>query len=141
MEPRLSLITLGVADLARARRFYEAMGWRPSPASQDGIAFYQANGLALALFPREALAADAGIQDSRPGFSGIALAHNLRSRAEVDLVYAEALAAGARSVKPPQPTEWGGYSGYVADPDGHLWEFAHNPFFPLDDRGDLHLPE
>ena len=141
MEPRISLITLGVADLARSRAFYETMGWRASGASQPEIAFFQGNGLALALYSRRALADDAGVADSAPGFSGIALAYNGRSRAEVDAVYARATAAGATAVKRPHETEWGGYSGYFADPDGHLWEVAWNPFFPLDEQGNLYLPD
>ncbi len=141
MEPRISLITLGVADLARSRAFYEALGWRASSAGGAEIAFFQGNGLALALYPRRALAEDAGVEDSGPGFSGIALAYNCRSCTEADEVFARAIAAGARSLKPPQQASWGGYSGYFADPDGHLWEVAWNPFFPLDERGNLRLPD
>lgn len=141
MEPRFSLITLGVADVARARAFYEVLGWRASPASQDGVAFFQANGMALALYGRAALAEDAGIEDSASGFSGVTLAHNLRSEAEVDALYVEALNAGAKPVKSPRAVSWGGYSGYFADPDGHLWEVAWNPFFPLDVAGNLRLPD
>ena len=124
MEPRISLITLGVADVARSRVFYEALGWRASRASQPDVAFFQANGWALALFSREALAQDAYVENSAPGFSGIALAHNGRTKAEVDEVHAAAVAAGAKPVKMPHETVWGGYSGYFADPDGHLWEVA-----------------
>ena len=141
MEPRVNLITLGVADVARARAFYEALGWKASRASQPEVAFFQANGFALALFGRRALAEDAGVEDSAPGFSGISLAHNARSKAEVDALYAHALSVGATPIKAPQETSWGGYSGYFADPDGHLWELAWNPFFPLDTRGNLHLPD
>ena len=138
--PRISLITLGVADLARSRAFYEALGWTASKASQASVVFFQGNGFALALFGRDALAADAGIEDSRPGFSGITLACNGRSKEEVDAAYARALAAGGRAVKAPHDVVWGGYSGYFADPDGHIWELAHNPFFPLDADGNLVLP-
>ncbi len=141
MEPRLSVVTLGVANLARARAFYEGLGWRRSSASQEGIAFYQANGLALALFPRADLAADAGVPDSPTGYPALALGWNGRGRDEVDAVFRLALSLGARAVKPPQPAAWGGYSGYFADPDGHLWEVAHNPFFPLDEHGNLTLPD
>jgi|1186.fasta_scaffold82828_2 catechol 2,3-dioxygenase-like lactoylglutathione lyase family enzyme len=141
MEPRISLITLGVADLARSRAFYEALGWRASSASQPEIVFFQANGLALALFGRAALAEDAEIEDRPSGFSGVALAHNVRSEAEVDAVYAAAIAMGGQAVKLPRKAHWGGYSGYFADPDWHLWEVAFNPFFPLDEAGDLRLPE
>ncbi len=142
MQPRLNLVTLGVADLARARAFYEDWGWKVSSASQPGeVAFFQANGLALALFGRAALAADAHVEDTPAGFSGIALAYNCRSRTEADEVFARAIAAGARSLKPPQQASWGGYSGYFADPDGHLWEVAWNPYFPLDAKGHLFLPD
>jgi len=141
MEPRISLITLGVADVSRSRAFYESLGWTASRASQPEVAFFQGNGLALALFSRQALAEDAGVNDSEPGFSGIALAQNGRSKSEVDETYAHALAAGAKPVKAPADTTWGGYSGYFADPDGHLWELAWNPFFPLDERGNLSLPD
>lgn len=141
MESRISLVTLGVEDLARARAFYEAIGWKASSASQAEIVFLQGNGFALALFGREALAADTGVPNLAPGFAGIVLAWNGRTKADVDAAYSRALAAGARSVKPPRDTPWGGYSGTVADPDGHLWELAWNPFFPLDERGNLHLPD
>jgi predicted lactoylglutathione lyase len=140
MEPRISLITLGVANIGRARTFYEALGWRPSSASTPEVTFFQGNGLALALYERAALAADASVPDHPTGFSGVTLAHNARSRAEADQVFAEALGAGAKSLKPPHDTFWGGYSGYFADPDGHLWEVGWNPFFPLDVHGNLSLP-
>jgi hypothetical protein len=141
MEPRVSLITLGVADVARARAFYEALGWTASQASQPEVAFFQGNGLALALWSREALAEDAGVENTAPGFAAIALAYNGRSKSEVDEVFARATAAGGMAQKPPRDTSWGGYSGYFADPDGHLWEVAFNPFFPLDERGNLRLPD
>jgi catechol 2,3-dioxygenase-like lactoylglutathione lyase family enzyme len=141
MEPRVSLITLGVADVARARAFYEALGWRASGASQPEVAFLQGNGWALALWARQALAEDAGVADGARGFSGIALAYNGRSKSEADAVYASAVAAGATALRAPRDTPWGGYSGYFADPDGHLWEVAWNPFFPLDERGNLFLPD
>ncbi len=141
MPPRLSLVTLGVADIDRSRHFYEAWGWKASSASQPEVVFFQANGLALALFGRAALAADAHVEDTPTGFSGVTLAYNCRSRTEADEVFARVIAAGARSLKPPQDVFWGGYSGYFADPDGHLWEVAWNPFFPLDERGNLFLPD
>jgi predicted lactoylglutathione lyase len=141
MEPRISLITLGVVDLSRAAAFYEALGWRASSASTDEVVFFQANGLALAIYGRAALAADAGVPNAAAGFSGIALAYNARSRAEVDAIFDEAIRAGAEPTAPPQDTAWGGYSAYFADPDGHLWEIAWNPFFPLDAAGSLTLPE
>jgi catechol 2,3-dioxygenase-like lactoylglutathione lyase family enzyme len=135
MEPRLSLITLGVADIARARAFYEALGFRAGKASQESVTFLDAGGVVLALWSRAALAEDAGVPDSKPGFSGIALAHNARSEADVDKALAEAVAAGAKLIKPAATTFWGGYSGYFANPDGHLWEVAHNPYFTLDGAG------
>lgn len=141
MQPRLTLVTLGVADLEKAKAFYEAWGWTASSASQPGIAFFQANGLALALFGRAALAEDAHVKDEPTGFAAITLAYNAHSKQEADEVYARAIAAGARPVKPLQDVFWGGYSGYFADPDGHLWEVAWNPFFPLDEQGHLFLPD
>ena len=140
MQPRLTLVTLGVADVARSRRFYETLGFRASEASQDGVAFFDAGGVVLALFGRGPLAEDAHVADSTPGFSGVSLAHNCGSEAEVDSVLAEAVRAGAKLLKPAQKVFWGGYSGYFADPDGHLWEAAFNPFFPLDDAGRVVLP-
>ena len=123
----MSLVTLGAADISRAVAFYEALGWRPSPASTDEVVFFQANGLALAIYDRAALADDAGVPDEGACFSGLALAHNARSRAEVDAIFDAAIRAGAEPTSPPQDTAWGGYSAYFADPDGHLWEVAWNP--------------
>ncbi|MDX2203972.1 MAG: VOC family protein [Hyphomicrobiaceae bacterium] len=141
MEPRLSLVTLGVADVARARDFYERMGFVASPASNDGVAFFRAGGVVLALFGRGPLAADAGVADDGPcAFTGVALAHNVASEPEVDAALAAAAAAGGRIVKSAQRAFWGGWSGYFADPDGHLWEVAHNPAFPLDASGGIVLP-
>ena len=140
MEPRISLITLGVADIARARKFYETLGFVASRASQDSVAFFPAGGVVLGLFGRKALAEDATVADSGPGFSGVALAHNVRTEAEVEAVLTEAVAAGARLVKPAQKVFWGGYCGYFADPDGHLWEVAYIPHFPLAADGRVALP-
>jgi len=139
VEQRLSLITLGVADVARSRRFYEALGWRASGASQADVAFFQLGGIALSLWGRAELARDAQLPESS-GWGGVALAHNARSRAEVDALLEEAGTAGARILKPARDTFWGGYVGYFADPDGHLWEVAWNPHFPLDADGSLRLP-
>lgn len=139
MEPRLSLVTLGVADVARARRFYETLGFKASQDSQESVTFLDAGGVVLGLYGRSALADDATISDSPPGFSGVALAHNARSEADVDAVLAEAVAAGAKLIKPAQKVFWGGYSGYFADPDGHLWEVAYNPYFGLGDDGRVEL--
>ena len=141
MDPRVTIVTLGVASVPAARRFYEALGWTASSASQgDDVAFFQMNGMALSLFGRRALAEDAAIADSQPGFSGVTLAQNLDSPASVDAAFAKALSAGATLLKRPETAFWGGYSGYFADPDGHIWELAHNPFFPLDPDGNLVLP-
>ena len=140
MEQRISLITLGVADLDRSRAFYERLGWHRSVAAAEGIAFFQAGGMAFALYPRADLAADAGLPADGAGFGGVALAWNARSRDEVDSVLAEAAAAGARILKPAAHAFWGGYSGYFADLDGFPWEVAWNPAFPIADDGSIHLP-
>ena len=139
MDQRLSLVTLGVADVARSRAYYEKLGWVASSASNDNICFFQTGCMALALYGREALAEDAHRDPGGQGFRAVTLAINARDRAEADRFHAEMLAAGATLVKPMQPVFWGGYSGYVADPDGHLWEIAHNPFFPLGPDGALSL--
>jgi hypothetical protein len=141
MDQRLTLVTLGVADLARSRAFYEALGWRRSVKAAEGVAFYQAGGIAVSLYPREELAKDAGVPPEGSGFPRFALAHNVRGREEVDAVLAEAEAAGARIVKPAEEAFWGGYSGCFADPDGFLWEVAWNPGFPLSDDGAVILPD
>ena len=137
---RVTLITLGVEDLSRARAFYEALGWRAAKAQED-VAFYAMNGLALGLFGRAALAADQGRPGVRLGTGAITLAQNFTSPAEVDAAFAAAVAAGASVLKAPEAVFWGGYSGYYADPDGHVWELAHNPFWPLEADGRLNLPE
>ncbi|MDI1289564.1 MAG: VOC family protein [bacterium] len=132
MKGKVGLVTLGVSDLERSRLFYEALGWRThayDPA--QGVVFFELEGTWLALFPRQDLADDARVDSAGSGFRGFSLAHNEPSRADVDRAYAEALAAGASIVKRPHSTEWGGYSGYFADPDGFLWELAHNPFTDL----------
>lgn len=142
MEPRISFVTLGVDDVGRSRAFYEALGFKASSASEAGsVAFFDAGGVVLAVFGREALAEDASIASGRGEFSGVALAHNVNSEADVDSVLGEAVAAGAKLLKPGQKTVWGGYAGYFADPDGHLWEVAHNPFMPLDANGRVTLPK
>jgi len=140
VEQRLSLITLGVADVARSRRFYEALGWRASGASEAEVAFFQIGGIGLSLWGRSELARDAQVPDGS-GFGGVAIAHNARSRAEVDAVLEEARVAGARILKPAHDTAWGGYVGYFTDPDGHLWEVAWNPHFALRADGSLQLPD
>jgi catechol 2,3-dioxygenase-like lactoylglutathione lyase family enzyme len=139
MEQRVSLITLGVTDLERSRRFYEqGLGWRPGFVSEE-VVFFQAGGLVLALFPRAALAADARLTGAESGTGGIALAHNVRTREEVDAVLAEAAAAGAAILRPAEDAAWGGYSGYFADPDGHPWEVAWNPHWTLEADGSVRL--
>ncbi len=146
MQPRITLVTLGVADIARARRFYEALGCRASSAGTADVAFYQLGGVVLSLWGRAALAEDAGLQDA-PGsfgggrFGGIALAHNVATKAAVDRTLAEAQAAGGRLLKAGRGVVWGGYNGYFADPDGHVWEVAWNPHWPLHADGTLQLPE
>jgi uncharacterized protein len=139
VEQRISLVTLGVVDLARARAFYEALGWRGQEVEET--VFFQAGCLAVVLWGRVHLAADCGVEDhAEGGFGGVALAHNVRSRAEVDAVLAEAADAGGTVTRPARETSYGGYAGVVADPDGHLWEIAHNPGFALAEDGALVLP-
>lgn len=141
MEQRLSLVTLGVADVAAARRFYEeGLGWKPSSQSNPNIAFFPLGGMVLALYQRAALAEDARLPADGSGFGGITLAYNGRSREEVDAVMAKTVAAGATVLKPAQEVFWGGYSGYVADPDGHPWEVAWNPFWDIAEDGSVRLP-
>lgn len=142
MEPYISLITLGVTDLERALRFYrDGLHWPISGASGGDVAFFHTGGVVLALYPRTLLAADARLSDTGSGFGGIALAHNVPSREQVDRVLAEAAAAGGSILKPAEEAEWGGYSGYFADPDGYPWEVAWNPGFPLSADGRVTLPE
>lgn len=138
---RISIVTLGVTDLGRSTAFYEALGWRRSAASSPEIVWFRTADSVLGLFPADELAADAGVPAAgEPSFRGVTLAVNLESTAKVDAALATAVAAGATVVKPPTATSWGGYSGYFEDPDGHLWELAHNPFFPFTEDGSLDLP-
>ncbi len=139
MDQRLSVVTLGVADLARSRQFYEdGLGWKRG--NTDGeIAFYQVGGMVLALYSHTALAADAKLESEGTGFGGITLAFNVGARAEVDAVLAEAKGAGATILKAGEDAFWGGYSGYFADPDGHPWEVAWNPHWTLDADGSVRL--
>ena len=141
MDQRITLITLGVADLAASRVFYERLGWKRSVKKAEGVAFYQAGGVALALYPRASLAEDLGAEAAHSGFRAVTIAQNVRSRAEVDRALDEAVKAGARLVKPATDVFWGGYVGYFADPDGHVWEVAWNPGFPLDSDGRMTLPD
>jgi predicted lactoylglutathione lyase len=140
MEQRISLVTLGVADLDRSRSFYEALGWQGHEV--EATVFFQAGGQAIVLWDRAKLAADAGLPDDGPStFSGIALAHNVHSREDVDQIIDAATAAGGRITKRPSTTDYGGYAAYFQDPDGHAWEVAHNPGFVLNDDGTLTLPD
>lgn len=135
------MITLGVDDFQRAVRFYEhGLGWKKSSASQGDVAFFQLGGIALALHPRKLLAQDAMVSSEHGGFSGITLAHNVRTAEEVAGVLATAEKAGGRILKHAQETFWGGYHGYFADTEGHLWEVAWNPGFPLDEAGNVAVP-
>lgn len=139
MEQRLSLITLGVRDIERAKRFYAALGWQPHPGTPDDVAFYQAGGMVVALWGRDQLAEDSTMLDPG-GWGGVTLAFNARSREGVDAVFAEARAAGAKIGREPAETFWGGYSAVFIDPDGHPWEVAHNPEWPIGDDGSVRLP-
>ncbi|MEQ9641139.1 MAG: VOC family protein [Alphaproteobacteria bacterium] len=139
MEQRISVVTLGVDDLARAVAFYEAMGWRRSMRDANGVAFFQAGGLAISLYPRADMARDGGLDDATG--NAIVLSHNVRERAEVDSVLAEAVAAGGEISHPAVDTFWGGYAGAFADPDKHVWEIAWNPGFPMASDGTITLPE
>lgn len=146
MTPRVSLITLGVSDLARSRRFYEALGFKASSASQGDVVFFQmAGGVVLALWPWAEIAKDAGIPEAAraplPPHASFSLAQNVESAAAVDALLAEAARAGARTLKPGGKVFWGGYTGYFADPDGYLWEIAWNPGFTMKPDGGIALPE
>jgi catechol 2,3-dioxygenase-like lactoylglutathione lyase family enzyme len=141
MEQRISLITLGVTDLARAQAFYERLGWRRGMKKAEGVAFFQAGGVVLSLWPLKDLAKDAKMPMKRSGFRGFALAYNARSREEVDAVLAAAKAAGASILKPAKEVFWGGYAGYFADPDDFAWEVAWNPGFSMNTDGTIRLPE
>ena len=137
MQQRLSLITLGVADLDRSIDFYRSLGWRPSSKSVEGeVAFFQSGGMVVALWSRDKLAADSTVDDGG-GWGGVSLAHNVNDRSEVDAILTEAVRAGARLGRPAAATEWGGYSGLFIDPDGHPWEIAVNPDWAIGDDGSV----
>jgi catechol 2,3-dioxygenase-like lactoylglutathione lyase family enzyme len=138
LEQRLSLVTLGVADLARSRDFYEALGWQTGAAPADDVVFFQAGGMIVALWGRDQLAEDSGVEDSG-GWGGITLAYNARSPEEVDAVIAEADRAGAQIPRYGANTFWGGYSAVFVDPDGHPWEVAHNPHWTIENDGSVRL--
>ena len=136
MDQRLSIITLGVNNLKQARAFYEnTLGWAPLGTSDESIVFFHLGGMLLSLYPHDSLAEDVGIHPGRQGFRGVTLAYNATSREVVDRIFTDLDARGATIVKHPQPAFWGGYSGYISDPDGHLWEIAYNPYLELDADG------
>ena len=137
MEQRLTLVTLGVADLDTAHRFYEKLGWSQT-RPVEGVVFFQCGGMVLGLWSRKELEKDSGVEDGG-GWGGVTLAHNVRSPSEVDAVIEEARAAGAHIAREPGKTDWGGYSGVFVDPDGHPWEVAHNPWWTLSEDGSVHL--
>lgn len=140
MNPRLNMVTLGVADLAKSRRFYlDAFGWKPAKGSDENIVFFYHGGIVLGLYPMNLLAEDAGVPAERSGFSGITLAINTKSREELDELYLKVIVAGAKSLIAPRDTFWGGYDCYFADPDGHPWEIAWAPFWEFDDQGSLKM--
>lgn len=142
LEPRITMVTLGVADVAVSTAFYERLGFTRSSASNDNVTFFHTNGTVLGLYGHAGLAEDAGVNDTgSPSFRGVSLAHNLVSEEAVDEAFAHAVSCGATPVKKPEKVFWGGYSGYIADPDGHLWELAHNPFAPLGEDGQMQLPD
>ncbi len=141
MRQNLSLVTLGVSDLERSRKFYEALGWKEAPGSSEDVVFYALQGMILGLFPRKNLATDAHVAPDGSGFPGFSLAINMSSENDVDAVFVEAKKIGATVTKMPEKVFWGGYSGYFTDPDGFLWEIAHNPFWTLDDKGRVFIPE
>ena len=140
MNQHLHIITLGVREFERSQKFYaETLGWKPAGASNAGIAFFQAGGVVLALYPRDKLAEDALVPPEGSGFSGITLAYNAQSESEVDEIIRDMRSKGVNIIKEPQKVFWGGYSSYFADPDGYHWEVAYNPFFPFDEQGNLKL--
>lgn len=140
MKQHLHLVTLGVNDFKKSVDFYtNILGWKPASASNDDVAFFQAGGVVLGLYPREKLAEDAMVSPEGIGFSGVTLAYNAQSEAEVDTIIADLKSKGVKIMKEPQKVFWGGYSSYFADPDGYLWEVAYNPFFPFDESGNLNL--
>lgn len=138
---RVSLITLGVADLARSRQFYTDLGWSPKDEVPGEVVFYQLQGSVLGLFGVGPLAKDQGRPDTELGVGAVTLGQNFRTETDVDAAYAKALSVGATALKAPEKVFWGGYSGYYADPDGHPWEVAFNPFWELDDDGQQILPD
>lgn len=142
MQPRINVITLGVKDLARSKKFYEKLGFKASSISEESFAAFQLGGLILFLFPENLLAEDANLAGAiYPGFKAVALSQNVATKEEVDLTLLQAVQAGALLQKRGQEASWGGYNGYFADPDGHLWEIAYNPFWKLNADGTIQLPK
>lgn len=146
MKQRLSMITLGVSDIAAARSFYEALGFEAEPFDSDSVVFFDMNGVILGLFGHQALAQDANVKGAplknpaEQAFRGVSVSMNLETKDDVDRALADAEAAGAEIAKPAEDVFWGGYSGYFKDPDGHLWEVAYNPFWTFDAKGQVVLP-
>jgi predicted lactoylglutathione lyase len=140
-HPRLTLLTLGVKDIAKSAAFYEALGFRRKARGSDGVAFFEAGGLILSLWSAEQLADDAKVTPEGSGFRSVSLAWNCACSEDVDVALERAVTLGAKLLRPPQQVFWGGYTGYFADPDGHIWEVAYNPHFPMTDDGQLLLPD
>ncbi|MBH60909.1 MAG: glyoxalase [Alphaproteobacteria bacterium] len=141
MEQRVSIISLAAGDLERSTTFYESLGWHRSFAAAEGIAFFQIGGLAFSLYPRDSMARDIGVPADGSGFAGFALAHNTREKGSVDAVLQETQQAGGQIVRGAADQFWGGYAECLADPDGHLWEVAWNPHFPISENGSITLPD
>jgi hypothetical protein len=140
MEQRMTIITLGVSNLDTSTKFYEKQfGWKKAPASNENITFFLLNGIYLSLYPKDALAEDAQVNGSGQGFKTFTLAYNTRTEKEVDDLFAELERKGVEIIKPPEKVNWGGYSGYIADPDGNLWEIAYNPFLEMNKKGDIKI--
>ncbi|MEK6154029.1 VOC family protein [Flavobacteriaceae bacterium 3-367] len=138
MEQRLTIVGLGVADLKVSTAFYEEnFGWKKMDTSNEGISFFQLNGLLLSLYPREKLAEDAGVASEGSGFKAFSLAYNTRTKEEVDALIEQLESKGVTIVKKPEEVFWGGYSSYISDPDGNLWEIAYNPYLPIDEKGNV----
>jgi uncharacterized protein len=140
MRPSISVITLGVTDFQKSLDFYKkGLGWLTKATGKDNIAFFKLNGIILALYDKEGLAEDAGVNPRGSGFPGITLAHNVRSEREVDEIFMQVTKLGAKTIKKPQRASWGGYSGYFADPDAYLWEVVYNPHWKMDRKGSVNL--
>ncbi len=141
MDQRMSAVTLGVGDVNRARAFYEKLGWTATKASDGNVAFFQMNGFALCLFPTKELAKDAGVDRPGSGFDNVTLSYNVGTQAQVKQVLQKAKKAGGTILRDAGPVFWGGFTAYFADPDGHAWEVAYNPFWKIDAKGNIKLPK